>query len=85
VGPQHGFLIYQDVVYKAAELPLQITGRFCLFDGDSYDARIYTYENDVLYVYSVPAFYNQGIRWYLMAHYTLVRGVESGCDMPRLI
>lgn len=76
VAPAHGFLVYQDVIFKEMHFPLQLTGRFCLFDGDTYDARLYTYESDVLYVYSVPSFYNRGIRWYLMARYSVTRGVD---------
>jgi DNA uptake protein ComE-like DNA-binding protein len=76
VTPAHGFLVYQDVIFRQLRFPLQLTGRFCLFDGDTYDSRIYAYENEVLYVYSVPAFYNRGIRWYLMARYTVTRGVD---------
>jgi len=76
VSAVHGFLAFQDVTYNVPDVHLQLTGRFCIFDGDDYDARIYAYESDVLYTYSVPSFYNQGIRWYLMARYSLTRGVD---------
>ena len=54
---QYGFLAYQDLVFRKLGSPLQLTGRICLFDTDDYDARIYAYENDVLYSFSVPAYY----------------------------
>ncbi|MCS6916116.1 MAG: helix-hairpin-helix domain-containing protein [Chitinophagales bacterium] len=75
-GPHRGWLIYQDVIWKQLGSPLQLTGRFALFDADDYDARIYAYENDVLYVYSVPAFYNRGIRSYLLARYSFSRALD---------
>jgi hypothetical protein len=73
---ENGFLVYQDVIWKQLRFPLQLTGRFCLFDGETYNARIYAYENDVLYAYSVPAFSDRGIRYYLLARYTPVRGID---------
>jgi hypothetical protein len=73
---KHGFLVYQDFIWKIRGLPLQLTGRFCLFDADSYDARVYAYESDVLYSYSVPSFYNRGIRYYLLARYSVTRGID---------
>jgi len=76
MSTQHGFLAYQDVVYKKMGFPLQLTGRFCLFDADTYDARIYAYENDVLYAYSIPSFSNRGIRFYLIGRYTITRGLD---------
>ena len=72
----HGFLVYQEINYKLPGFPLRLDGRFCLFDADTYDARIYAYENDVLYSFSVPAFSNRGIRWYLLARYSVMRGVD---------
>jgi len=76
LNKQSGFLAYQDVIWRKLGFPLSLTGRFCLFDADSYDARIYAYENDVLYAYAVPAFSNRGMRFYLLARYTLTRGID---------
>jgi hypothetical protein len=73
---QYGFLAYQDLVFRKLGSPLQLTGRICLFDTDDYDARIYAYENDVLYAYSVPAFSDQGMRFYAIARYTVTRGID---------
>lgn len=73
---KNGFLAFQDLTWKMFSLPIQLTGRFCLFDADSYDSRIYTYENDVLYAYSIPSFYNRGIRCYLLARYNITRGID---------
>ncbi|MEO5675516.1 MAG: hypothetical protein ABIQ74_12810 [Chitinophagales bacterium] len=72
----HGYLAYQDVKYKLSGIPLSLDIRFMLFDAESYDARLYAYENDVLYAYSVPVFSNRGMRWYLLTRYTLARGID---------
>ena len=73
---QHGFLAYQDVAFRKIGSPLHLAGRFCLFDADTYDARIYAYENDVLYAYSIPAFSHRGMRLYLLARYTVTQGID---------
>lgn len=61
-----GFMIYHDVVYKPITKPFEITFRYAIFDSDSYDSRIYAYENDVLYAFSIPAFSDKGSRIYLL-------------------
>lgn len=35
------------------------------FETGSYDSRIYAYESDVLYSFSIPAFSGKGYRFYL--------------------
>lgn len=74
--PSYGFLVFQDVTYKSLGVPLSVTFRYCLFDVDSYDARIYTYENDVLYGYSIPSFQNKGSRFYIVVRYSLSRRID---------
>lgn len=61
---QKGYLIYQDIRWKYKWI--SVTGRYALFHTDSYDTRIYSYENDVLYASSIPAYYSKGNRFYLM-------------------
>ncbi|PCJ84246.1 MAG: hypothetical protein COA57_09595 [Flavobacteriales bacterium] len=71
-----GFLVYQDVMYKAKNSPLSFTFRYGLFDTDSYDARVYAYENNVLYSFSVPAYYGKGMRTQLTLRYRVIKGVD---------
>lgn len=62
----HGFFICQDVSYKPENKPFSITFRYAIFDTEDYDSRVYAYENDVLYSFSVPALYGKGMRVYLL-------------------
>jgi hypothetical protein len=62
-----GYFISQDVHFKPARKPYSITVRYALFDTDGYDSRIYAYENDILYAFSVPAFSGKGMRIYMLA------------------
>ncbi|MFT5859397.1 MAG: hypothetical protein ACI865_001498 [Flavobacteriaceae bacterium] len=72
-GQQDGFIITQDLIYKPKSFPLDIAVRYALFDTDSYDTRVYTYENNALYVFSSPAYYYQGSRAYVSIRYTFLR------------
>lgn len=71
-GKQNGFLIYQDIHYKNKKGNMALNARFALFDVEDYNSRIYAYENDLLYVFSVPAYYNRGIRVYLLFNYKIM-------------
>ena len=64
-----GFMAYQDVNYTF-DFPLAINFRFAIFDA-TYNARIYAYENDLLYNFSIPAYFNKGTRVYLMLKYEI--------------
>lgn len=50
---------------------LSVFGNIAYFDTDSYDSRVYAYEHGMLYDFSFPAFYGNGIRYSLMAKATL--------------
>ncbi|MCB9224823.1 MAG: helix-hairpin-helix domain-containing protein [Crocinitomicaceae bacterium] len=72
----HGLLMFQDVVYSFKKTPLKLYSRFAVFDAGSYDARVYAYENDLLYVFSIPSYYNRGMRTYLMAKYEIGEHID---------
>lgn len=68
---ENGYLIYQDIIFHHATLPLTSNIRYALFDTDSFDTRIYAYENDILYAFSIPAYFNKGSRFYFNLKYKL--------------
>lgn len=71
-----GYLAYQDLTWMAKNKDWTLTGRFGLFQTDEYDNRIYAYENDVLYSFSVPAYYGTGMRYYMMVKYRATRWMD---------
>jgi len=75
--PEKGMIITQDVLFKPKNLPFDLSLRYALFDTDSYDSRIYTYENNALYVFAVPAYYYQGSRAYILVRYSFLKH----CDL----
>jgi len=62
----YGYYLCQDIAYKPEGKPFNLTFRYALFDTQDYNARVYAYENDVLYAFSVPALYGKGMRVYLL-------------------
>jgi hypothetical protein len=47
--------------------------RLAFFDTDDFDTRIYAYENDVLYAFSVLPYFGQGMRYYFNLSYKINR------------
>lgn len=74
-----GMLVLQDFQYTFEKIPLKTYFRYMIFDTDDYDSRIYTYENDLLYTFSVPAFHTKGMRFYNMIKVTLFRQFRIWC------
>jgi hypothetical protein len=69
--PQNGFLVFTNVIYKPFSKSFSGNIRLSYFETDDYDSRIYSFENDVLYEYSIPAFFGKGYRYYFNARYKL--------------
>ena len=70
---ERGSLIFQEVSYRREikEHPLIVGLRLSLFDISDYDARLYAYESDLMYEYSVPLFNGRGVRSYLICRYEI--------------
>ena len=62
---ENGFLTYFDIGYKPVQKRYAANMRLQYFETDDYNSRVYAYENDVLYYFSIPVFYNKGYRYYL--------------------
>lgn len=68
---QNGFLSYADIIYKPMLKKYSANFRLQYFETDGYDSRMYAYENDVLYSYSIPVFYDKGFRYYVNFNYDI--------------
>lgn len=74
---EKGFMAYQDVSYAKVGSPITISARYALFDTDSYNSRIFAFENDVLYAFSIPGLANKGSRYYITLKYHITRGIDA--------
>lgn len=72
-APEQGFLTYADVIYKPLLKKYSGNIRLQYFETDGYNSRLYAYENDVLYNYSIPVFYDKGYRYYINLNYDVTR------------
>lgn len=73
---ERGILIYQDVSYKKLSSPFSFSLRYAIFETDSYSSRIYAYDSDVLYAFSIPAYSGRGTRFYMSTKYRIRRGID---------
>jgi hypothetical protein len=74
--PENGLVLLQDINFKPLSASVSFSFRYALFDTKSYNSRIYAYENDVLYSYSIPSYYYKGQRYYLTLRYKLKKGID---------
>jgi hypothetical protein len=72
-SPEQGFLTYADIIYKPLQKPYSGNMRLQYFETDNYNSRVYAYENDVLYSFSIPVFYDKGYRYYINCNYDITR------------
>lgn len=67
----YGWSLFQDVEYRLANVPIVLQLRAQAFDAREWNNRVYMYENDVLYAYSIPFVYGFGGRFWLNARYKI--------------
>lgn len=63
---EKGFMVYQDVNFRPTNKPFNFSFRYAFVDA-TWETRLYAYENDILYAFSVPAYYGQSTRAYLVS------------------
>jgi hypothetical protein len=80
---EKGYLLFQDVTWKKMGVPCTITFRYALFQTDAWNARLYAYENDVLYSYSIPAYYGNGARIYGIFKFDIRRNIDLWIRMAQ--
>ncbi|MBP7496160.1 MAG: helix-hairpin-helix domain-containing protein [Bacteroidales bacterium] len=66
-----GFILYQDFNLKTLNNRYNFMLRYALFDTDTYDERIYVYENDLPHSYSIIPYYFRGSRFYIVHLYKI--------------
>jgi hypothetical protein len=67
----YGATAYQDLSIAIAKPQLTLNIRLQVFDAVNYENRVYAYEQDILYAFSIPMSYGVGSRYYLNVKYEL--------------
>jgi hypothetical protein len=71
-----GFLAYSELLFNYSRYwSGQL--RLLYFETDNYDSRVYTFESDVPYHFSIPAFYGKGFRYYI--NFNVTAGKHVSC------
>jgi hypothetical protein len=64
-----GYTFHQDWLYRPVGKPWGFTARLAIIHTPGYDMRFYTYENELLYRFSMPAYYSQAVRSFLQIRF----------------
>ena len=75
-----GWMVSQNVSFQTAKR-LQLNATAAYFHTDDFDSRLYFYERGMLYSFSFPAYYGEGIRYSLMLHAELTDRITVNAKM----
>ncbi|MCX6170737.1 MAG: helix-hairpin-helix domain-containing protein [Ignavibacteriales bacterium] len=80
---EKGFLIFQDVKYTPIS-QINLSARIVFFKTDSYNSRVYEFENDLTGIMTNPALYGEGTRWYIIVQYRTTFGLTLSMKYSEL-
>jgi hypothetical protein len=84
LASQKGMLFFSDLRATIFN-NLVLDGRFVIFQTDSFDSRIYEYENEINGVVSNQGMYGKGRRWYLLLKYRPYKFMELSAKYAETI
>lgn len=73
--PEYGMLIFQDIRWNPVSR-LTVDMRLALFETDSFTSRVFSFENDMLYVFSIAALSGVGQRGYILLRYNATSNID---------
>lgn len=83
--PTFGVMLAEDCSYQFQRVPILLQLRLQAFYAPDYQNRFYTYENDVLYAFSIPAVYGIGARYYLNLRYKINHHWAIYCKVSQTV
>ena len=84
IKSETGFLTFQDIRYDISN-KLRFYGRVVFFKTDSFDSRIYQFENDLPGVISNPGLFGEGMRWYFAVNYSVLPYLKLSLKYSELV
>ena len=72
----YGMLASQEMKVNFKSIPLSMDCCFLFYDAADYENRVYKYEKDILYAFSVPAHFGLGNRYYINTRYEITPGLS---------
>lgn len=68
-----GWMISQKATFSDRNHPLQADAYIAYFNTDDYNCRIFSYEKNMLYSFSMPSFYDHGMRFSAVLRYSFTK------------
>ena len=86
-GPaaSQGILLYTELFYKMLRFHAVANIRLQYFETTDYNSRLYVYEHDVIYDYSIPASYGKGSRYYFNFQTALYKKISIWLRLSRSV
>ena len=77
-GPsaEQGFLAFTELLYKPGLKAYSGNAGLSYFETEGYNSRIYAYQNDVLYGFSIPVLYGKGFNYYINLQYRVNKKIR---------
>lgn len=75
MNKEKGIMVYQDIIYQDIKEKFKMQCRVAWFNTDSYQSRLYAFENNALYAYSFPSFMKEGWRSYINLAWKPIKGL----------
>lgn len=76
IDPTWGYMLYQDLRFTLYRSKLKVYFRMATANIDTYANRIYTYENDVAYSYSLPFYQDNQVRSYVLIRFKILNNTD---------
>lgn len=71
-----GFYCGNDISYENKDKSIRLWMRYAIFDIPEWDNRIYAYENDIPFTFSIPAYHKSGARTIFLAKISPCKNAE---------
>jgi hypothetical protein len=80
---EKGYQLSENLAFKFEKIPIKLALQYSIFQTDSYNSRVYSYESDMLHVFSVPAFSGKGMRYYFLLQYKIGKRMDFWMKLGR--
>ncbi|MCC6818918.1 MAG: hypothetical protein IT245_08510 [Bacteroidia bacterium] len=70
-----GLLLYHELQARVG-LKMKLSLRYCAFNTDDYNSRIYAYERDISYSFTIKSFQNRGNTAYILLQYHVNKNIN---------
>jgi len=79
---ENGCLFYQEIRFRPVRA-IRLSARLSVFQTDSYDSRVYSFESDLDGIHAVPMFYGRGNKWHLLLAWTPSKRFKASAKIAR--